>query len=105
AEAYARGEIGLDRYRGRSAYSPAVQAAEDAVRRRHGLTGLDDLEIARHQVRDGGIHGVDLQGPNGERYAVEVEVGRLDPRLLTCKATHPHAPRAFKIRSLETVED
>jgi hypothetical protein len=104
AEAYARGHIALHRYRGRSAFPPAVQAAEEEVRRRHGLLGVDDLELVRHEAH-GRVHRVELSGPTGRRYLVEVEIGHLDPRPLTCKADHPHAPRAFVVREIETVED
>jgi hypothetical protein len=101
AEAYVRGEIELDLYRGRSAYSPAVQAAEERVRRTHGLIGVDDLVLVRHVGREKRSQRIEFSGPNRERYAAEVEVGELDPRPLTCKATHPHAPRAFTVRDLE----
>ena len=103
-EAYSRGEIDMGRYRGRSAYSPAAQAAEEAIRRRHALTGVDDLKASRH-TRDGGVHLVEFDGPGGSRMRAEVRLGRLDPRLLTCKADHPHSPRSFTVRVLETVEE
>lgn len=103
-EAYSRGVVPLERYRGRSAYPPAVQAAESHIRWDRGLTGVDDLELLAH-VRDGDGHRVEFSGPGGARYAVEVDVGKLDPRPLTCKAGHPHAPRAFAVRRAETVEE
>jgi hypothetical protein len=101
ADAYVRGEISLDHYRGRSAYSPAVQAAEERVRRTHGLIGVDDLVLVRHVGREGPSQRIEFSGPNRERYAAEVEVGELDPRPLTCKADHPHAPRAFTVADVE----
>jgi hypothetical protein len=45
------GRIALDRYRGRTCYEPRAMAAEHAVRRAAGLTGLDDLRFAGE--RDG----------------------------------------------------
>jgi hypothetical protein len=104
AEAYARGHIALHRYRGRSSYSPPVQAAEDAIRTRDGLVGVDDLVLTEHRA-NGPVHVVGFSAADGSSRVAEVEVGRLDPRLLTCKASHPHAPRAFTVRLLETVED
>jgi hypothetical protein len=104
AEAYARGHIALHRYRGRSAFPPAVQAAEEEVRRRFGLTGVSDLDLVRHEAR-GPVHRVEFSGVDALRYRAEVEVGRLDARPLTCKADHPHAPRAFVVREVESVED
>jgi hypothetical protein len=100
AGAYARGEIVLDHYRGRSAYSPAVQAAEEQVRRTFGLTGVDDLVLVRHVGRERPSQRIEFVGRNQERYAAEVDIGALDPRPLTCKATHPHSPRAFTVRDV-----
>ena len=101
AEAYTRGEIVLDRYRGRSAYSPAVQAAEERIRRTHGLTGVDDLMLVRHAGREQALQRVEFSGPNWERYAAEVDVGVLEPRPLTCKALLAHSPRGFVVRDAE----
>ncbi len=101
ARSYANGEIALDHYRGRSAFSPAVQAAEERVRRTHGLTGVDDLLLVRHVGREKASQLVEFSGPNRERYAAEVSVGELEPRPLTCKARHPHAPRAFSVADVE----
>lgn len=39
------GRVPLERYRGRSLYSPPEQAAEVAVRQRRGIDGIDDLRI------------------------------------------------------------
>lgn len=100
-EAYTRGDIVLDHYRGRSAYSPAVQAAEERIRRTYGLTGVDDLTLVRHVGREQPTQRIEFSGPNWEKYAAEVEVGELAPRKLTCKATYPHAPRAFTVRDVE----
>ncbi|MGH2709634.1 MAG: sucrase ferredoxin [Actinomycetota bacterium] len=103
-ESYAAGVIILERYRGRSAFPRAVQAAEEHIRWQVGLTGVDDLNLESHQAY-GSTHIVRFTGPDGAPHVAEVEVDRLDPRLLTCKATHPHAPRSFTVRLLETVED
>ncbi len=46
ARLLADGRIPLDRYRGRSIYDEAGQAAEVAVRRALGLDGLADVELA-----------------------------------------------------------
>ena len=105
AESYAAGLVMLERYRGRSAYPPAVQAAEEHVRWNAGLTGVDDLELHEHLDRGGGRHLVEFESRAGNWFVAEVQVGKLDPRLLTCKASHPHAPRSFEVRLLETVED
>jgi hypothetical protein len=101
AEAYTRGEIALEHYRGRSAYSPAVQAAEERIRRTHAITGVDDLVLVRHVGGEEAAQRIEFSGRSWERYAAEVEVGSLDPRPLTCKADHPHAPRTFSVRDVE----
>src|SRR6188472_1359366 len=49
---YFEGRINLERYRGRSAYTFAVQAAELAVRKQTGLSGVDDVELV-HVGREG----------------------------------------------------
>jgi hypothetical protein len=97
AAAYRRGEIALDFYRGRSAYPPAIQAAEHHLRRETGILGVDDVEVVGHRTM-GSVHEVDLAA-GGERYTVGVEIGLAHARPLTCKALQPHRPRAFEVRS------
>jgi hypothetical protein len=62
------GRIDLDRYRGRTCYPVAVQAAEIAVRREAGLEGVGDLEL--RGVEDGVVR---LRIRNGAEYSVELE--------------------------------
>lgn len=100
AAAYRRGEIALDFFRGRSAYPPAVQAAEHHLRRRTGILGVDDVEVVGHRTR-GALHEVDLVAA-GDRFTVEVEVGLAHARPLTCKSLHPRRPRALEARSVRT---
>jgi hypothetical protein len=96
AEGYAAGRIDLDHYRGRSAYSPPVQVAEETVRRRHRLLGVDDLSLVGHTELGGDVHRVEFSHGD-ERHVVDIEVGSRPPELLTCKAVVPHAVRAFAI--------
>lgn len=100
AAGYAGGMIDLDFYRGLSCYSPPVQAAETFIRRRLGLAGLDDLRMMRRRKQGSRLHLVEFQTAPDTIHAVEVEVTSLEPRLLTCKATHPHRPRGFVLRSI-----
>lgn len=95
ADAYARGAIVLEHYRGRSSYPPAVQAAEIELRTTLGLSGLDDLVLERHAREAEGRHRVIFRDSGGERHGVVVRESRLEVRLLTCKAERPHAPRGF----------
>lgn len=62
------GEIELDRYRGRTCYSPAAQAAERAVREMLELEGAADLRLT-------GIEGsqVRFRGRDGAKYEATVE--------------------------------
>jgi hypothetical protein len=98
ARAYARGRIALDFYRGRSSYPPAVQAAECFLRRAEGLHGVDDLHLVDHASR-GNVHVIGFRA-GGTRFGVEVQVREAHDRRLTCKAIHPHRPRAFTLRSI-----
>ena len=100
ADAYARGTVVLEHYRGRSSYPPAVQAAEHQLRTRLGLTGVDDLVLQKHTRDPGGRHRVVFQVPGGEPRRVVLREGRQEARLLTCKTEHPHAPRSFVLEQI-----
>lgn len=94
---YADGRLSLRYYRGRSAFSPPVQAAEQEVRVRLGIEGVDDLVLRGHRRLSGRRHRVEFAGANGDRHLVEVRVLDLAPRVLTCKADHAAAPRGFEV--------
>jgi hypothetical protein len=93
ARAYAEGQIELDLYRGRAAFSPPVQAAEHLVRTRHDLRGVDDLVLVAHE-ENGLRHRVEFDRA-GSHHVVELEAGELAPQLLTCKSITPHPIRSF----------
>jgi hypothetical protein len=93
--AYGEGRVVLDHYRGRSAFSPPVQAAEHAVRTRHRVDGVDALILAVHQELGNGRHRVEFD-QDARRHVVEVQVADRDPELLTCKSVVPHVIRAFR---------
>jgi hypothetical protein len=97
AAAYAEGRIELEHYRGRSAFSPPVQAAEQELRVRLGLDGVDDLVLEEHVRLPGRRHLVEFVGPNGARHDVDVRVFDLPPRRLTCKAAQEGSPRGFEV--------
>jgi hypothetical protein len=66
------GRIELDRYRGRTCYEPAVQAAERAVREAADLDGIGDLRlvgvegaIVRFQAWDGTEHAAVVEAAEG----------------------------------------
>jgi hypothetical protein len=95
ARAYREGRIDLRHYRGRSAFSPPVQVAEQVVRERGGLDGVDDLVLVDHRELGGGRSLVEFS--RGEdRHLVEVDAVHREPQLLTCKAMTAHAVPGYE---------
>ncbi len=96
---YFERKIQLDRYRGRSAYTFAVQAAECAVRRAEGLNGIDDIALKGVKPRGEGWR-VTLTAAGATR-KVDV-VGELaeEPVFLTCSSATPQRPRRYSARLL-----
>jgi hypothetical protein len=98
ASAYAKGLVDLEHYRGRSCYSPTVQAAEFYLRRHLSITGVDDLTVTRHEILGGARRRVAFEvAPDASQHVVELEVVGQGERLLTCKSTRPHRPRSFTL--------
>lgn len=91
ARAFA-GRIDLGRYRGRTCYEPAVQAAELAVREALDFQGVADLRVE-------GVEGatVRFRGPDGARHLVAVEEVAGPSTPVSCGA-EPEAQRAFRAR-------
>ncbi|MEO8290076.1 MAG: sucrase ferredoxin [Gaiellaceae bacterium] len=94
---YFDGQIHLDRFRGRSAYTFAVQAAELSVRESTGLRGIHDVELVKVERGDEGWI-VRLRA-NGRVYVSEVttELGA-EPVYLTCGSITQQRPRRFVAR-------
>jgi hypothetical protein len=91
---YLAGRIQLDLYRGRSAYTFAVQAAERAVRARSGLAAIDDVSL-EHVERNGNGWIVRL-GAGGERHEAVVSAERAEESVyMTCGAVMPQHPRRY----------
>jgi hypothetical protein len=87
--AQAAGNVDLDRYRGRSAYSFPVQAAEHAIRESERLLGVDDLAFVRVDSADG-TWRVRFRAPDSALHEVDVVALRADePTYLTCDAAEP----------------
>ena len=84
----------LGRYRGRSIYTFAVQAAERSVREATGLTGIDDLSLEKVE-RSGGSWQVSFAA-DGRSHAVHVEEELGDLTLLTC-TSEPKRPRRYVV--------
>ena len=92
---YLAGRIELERYRGRSCYGFAVQAAERRVREETGLVGIGDLRLDRVDRSASDAWTVRFRAePLDETHEVEV-VSRVadDATYLTCSSGSPQRPR------------
>jgi len=96
-KAMARGRVDLDRYRGRGAYSFAVQTAERALRETESLPELDDLVLLGSEHRDDGTWRVRFRTPDGATHRLDVESELGEPELLTCDAAEERRPRRFHV--------
>jgi hypothetical protein len=102
-DAYARGRIDLEHYRGRSCYPFVVQAAEHFVRARTGLLGVDDLRWQRWIEAGTREVMVEFAGPSGRRFQVTVGVSQEAlGRVLSCRGTLAHPPR-YRLLALDTL--
>jgi hypothetical protein len=90
--AHERGQLLLERFRGRSSLAFATQAAEGLTRRRLGLDRLDALRAVRSD-RDGDVVRVTLALADGTRLVATVQVGRQQEATpLTCGGVPGRAP-------------
>ena len=97
-DAYERGVVDLDNYRGRAGEPFAAQAAEYFLRRQEDLLGVDDLLVTEIRRRGKGVVQVRFDGPAGRAYEVLVEV-RLaeEPRPLSCSAATEARPPTYAL--------
>jgi hypothetical protein len=92
--AQAEGTIDLDHYRGRSAYSFPVQAAEHAIRQSEGLAGIDDFRFLDSSSGGNDAWRVRFRGPDAAVHEVDVGVVLAEePVYLTCEAAEPKRAR------------
>ena len=97
AARYERGLIDLARYRGRSCYGFAAQAAEYFLRRREDLRGVEDLRLIGFESTGDAEVTAAFDGPAG-RMAVRVRVGSAEePSPLTCHGHEELHPRTFEV--------
>jgi hypothetical protein len=94
------GRIQLERYRGRSAYSFPVQAAERNVRDDEGLVGIAELTL-RGTRREHDRLRVEFAGADGRRHVRDVFAEDGEPTFLTCGAAELRRPRRFISRPME----
>ena len=91
---HAAGKVDLDRYRGRSRYSFAVQAAEHAIRESAGALGIDDLAFLGSTPLEDGGRRVRFQVAGGATHVVDVVATLTDePAYLTCGSAEPKRAR------------
>jgi hypothetical protein len=91
----AAGRLWLERYRGRSAYPFAVQAAEQTVRADEDLLGVDDVTVLEWEA-EGDEWQVRLQDLTGAVHDVVVfEELSEDAVHLTCGASAPQRARRY----------
>lgn len=88
------GRVLLDRYRGRSCYTSAQQAAERAVREHASALGVHDVTLLA------GEEGLVRFRAHGRVYDVEVEQTRGELTYLTCNSERLRPPRRSVVRSL-----
>ena len=92
ADAYLAGRVDADLLRGRSAWPPPAQAAEQAIRRLAGIDALDALALTRVDV-DGERATVTLESPHGDRHEVRLRrVLARPPRPISCRADELESP-------------
>jgi hypothetical protein len=93
---HAKGNLWLEHYRGRSAYSFPVQAAEHALRVEEELTGIDDLAYVGGEHVGDGAWRVRFRDSEGQVHEVDVVEERGEaPVYLTCGALKPRHARRF----------
>ncbi len=102
-EAYERGLVDLDHYRGRAGLPFHVQAAEYFVRRHTHLLGTEDLTVlGQEAVADRRVR-VTFAGRNGAAFTAETVVSRDEQgQLLTCRAERRLHPPRYELVGVET---
>lgn len=105
---YARGLLTLDRYRGRSAYPPLVQAAEQFARQASGIREIDGM--AASVIDWTSVDAVEVtftasRPPWGRAWRVQVGRRRSStPVTLTCHSDQPSLPWEYHLQDLTLME-
>ncbi|HEX7197616.1 MAG TPA: sucrase ferredoxin [Candidatus Limnocylindria bacterium] len=96
ADAYLGGTVDAAHLRGRSAWPAAAQVAEQDVRLRHGLTGLDDVRL-EGVAADGPRASVTLVA-RGAVHSYELMAEGLPPsRLTSCRGDELEEPLHWRV--------
>ena len=92
------GQIDLARYRGRSAYSFPVQAAERAVRESERLVGIGDLTLVAASRDQAGRWRVRFRTPDAAVHELRVEESMAEEATyLTCESAQPRRARRWRV--------
>jgi hypothetical protein len=99
------GNVYLDRYRGRSAFTLPEQAAEYFLRMECGHTRLDGIALAERAVAiENGCYSCTLAF-DGVRYEVRVSSRRRAPaRLQSCTDERPSLPVEWNLDAVQAAE-
>ena len=100
ASAYVAGRIDPASLRGRSAWPAPAQVAEQVLRQRLSLDGVDDVTLVDV---DGGQDraAVTLAGPDGALHRLELTAERLAPRRISCRADEAEEPLHWRVAGAE----
>jgi len=102
--ATAAGEVDLALYRGRSAYSFAVQAAEHGLRTSTGLSGLEDLALVGAWREGDGQARVRFRTPDSAVHELHVAESVARQRTyLTCDSANPRRARHWRVTAHDVV--
>lgn len=97
ADAYLDGLLDPAQLRGRSAWPPPAQVAEQALRLARGIDGIDDVWLVAADVR-GDAAEVSLATPDGVTHRFELARERLAPRPVSCRADELEEPLHWRLR-------
>ncbi len=97
-DAYRRGEVVLDRYRGRTSYPPPAQAAEYYLRLETGITAINDLQLVDVQPLAGDEWLIRLEVAGGAVHALRVaSEPLLNPIYTSCADAAPGPGSTFRL--------
>ena len=97
-DAYERGVVDLDNYRGRAGEPFAAQAAEYFLRRQEEILGVDDLVVGEVRREEHGVVAVRIEATGGRTYHLRVRVEpAADARPLSCGADTEERPPTYSL--------
>ena len=102
-DAYERGRIAVEFYRGRAGDPFVVQAADCLLRAETGLRRLDDVEPVWRRSAEDGMVDVGFDARDGRRFEVRVAVrAAAEGRSLTCAALNAEHPPQYSLVSVQS---